>query len=214
MATPCSCTSNSCRRYVCPNACSTKARITRRVRMPMSLFVTRRAAYSVSPQGQDDFSGPSDRRMRSVNTLTGKVGVDKKHNSYARYLARKVGPVLRRNIQYGQSNSLTGATECGYNCCCYCSQKIDNGNTGMTYIPQIGDTATQAGGVGDGATGIVIAVGFTEPDVDWFTIKANDCNNLFSEGGTITVGVGGFTHQTDIYTVSTVTTCGSGTSLS
>jgi hypothetical protein len=180
----------------------------------MSLFVTRRAAYSVSPQGQDDFSGPSDRRVRSVNTLTGKVGVDKKHNSYARYLARKVGPVLRRNIQYGQSNSLTGATECGYNCCCYCSQKIDSGDTGMTHQPQIGDTATQTFG-GTGATGIVIAVGFTEPDVDWFTIKANDCNNLFTEGGTIHVGdESGIAYQTSVYTVSTVTTCGSGTSLS
>ena len=58
--------------------------------MPMTLSSSRKASLAVSKVG-DTFSGPSDRLVPSVNTLTGKVGVDKKHNSFARYLARKTG---------------------------------------------------------------------------------------------------------------------------
>ena len=71
--------------------CSTYARITRRVRMPMSLFLSKRSAFSISQRKmllsgstgvpKDSFSGPSDRSIPSVNPITGKVGVDKKHNS-------------------------------------------------------------------------------------------------------------------------------------
>jgi len=210
MSIDCVFTSGPCSRYVCPNPCSTRRIITRRVRMPMSLFTSRRSAFSIGTQREDPFSGPSDRAVPAVNPITGSVGVDKKHNSYARYLGRLKAPVLRQNMQYGTIDPATGVPECGYNCCCYCSQKIDNGNTGMSYVPQIGDIAVQTGGAGAGATGTVIAVGATPPDIDWFTIKADDCNNLFTEGGTITIAGGSFTHQTDIYTITTVTTCSSG----
>ena len=100
-----------CDKYVCPNPCSTLRVIQRRVRMPMTLSSSKKASLVVSKAG-DTFSGPSDRLVPSVNTLTGKVGVDKKHNSFARYLARKKGPVLRRDLQFRR-----GTVECGKNCC-------------------------------------------------------------------------------------------------
>ena len=111
-------TSFDCWHYSCPcennvyqKPCSTIRVIQRRVRMPMTLSSSRKASLAVSRVG-DTFSGPSDRLVPSVNTLTGKVGVDKKHNSFARYLARKTGPVIRRDLRYSR-----GTHECGQNCC-------------------------------------------------------------------------------------------------
>ena len=100
-----------CENNVCQNPCSTIRVIQRRVRMPMTLSSSRKASLAVSMRG-DTFSGPSDRLVRSVNTLTGKVGVDKKHNSFARYLARKTGPVIRSDLQYTR-----GTIKCEENCC-------------------------------------------------------------------------------------------------
>ena len=105
-----------CEKYVCPNPCSTLKRIQRRVRMPMSLFVSRESAFSIASlaAGGDTFSGPSDRNVRAVNPITGKVGVDKKKNSYARYLGRLKGPVLRKDRVFGPASNLT---LCGETCC-------------------------------------------------------------------------------------------------
>jgi len=124
-----------CDKDVCQNPCSTLRVIQRRVRMPMTLSSSRKASLTVSKVG-DTFSGPSDRLVSSVNTLTAKVGVDKKHNSFARYLARKTGPVIRRDLQFRR-----GTIECGQNCCCppCCEDSLpsdtilDVGNTGSNY---------------------------------------------------------------------------------
>ena len=114
-----------CENNVCQKPCSTIRVIQRRVRMPMTLSSSRKASLAVSKVG-DTFSGPSDRLVPSVNTLTGKVGVDKKHNSFARYLARKTGPVIRRDLQYSR-----GTIECGQNCCCppCCEDSLPTGTT-------------------------------------------------------------------------------------
>jgi len=124
-----------CDNDVCQNSCSTLRVIQRRVRMSMTLSSSRKASLAVSKIG-DTFSGPSDRLVPSVNTMTGKVGVDKKHNSFARYLARKTGPVIRRDLQFRR-----GTIECGQNCCCppCCEDSLpsdtilDVGNTSSIY---------------------------------------------------------------------------------
>jgi len=41
------------------------------------------------------FNGTSDRASPSINPITKKKGVDKKHGSYARYLALKKGNIIR-----------------------------------------------------------------------------------------------------------------------
>lgn len=114
----------SCNKYVCQNPCSTLARIQRRVRMPMNLWTSRKAAFNISgfganthattsnPTATDPFSGPSDRATPSLNTITGKSGVDKKHNSYARYLGRKKAPILRADMQYSASGGVCVNTAC------------------------------------------------------------------------------------------------------
>ena len=40
------------------------------------------------------FDNSSDRQTRSLNPITKKRGVDLKHNSYARFLARKKGKTI------------------------------------------------------------------------------------------------------------------------
>jgi len=90
--------------------------------MPMNLWTSRQAAFNISGFGPnshatkhnkvaaDPFSGPSDRAHPSLNTITGKRGVDKKHNSYARYLGRKKAPILRADMQYGANFGGSGNT--------------------------------------------------------------------------------------------------------
>ena len=121
----CSCVTCNCSKYVCPKPCSTLARIQHRVRMPMSLWVSRRSTLNISgfgansratsqnPVAADPFSGPSDRASRSLNIITGKRGVDKKHNSYARYLGRKKAPVLRSNMKYSAAGKICSTSCCG-----------------------------------------------------------------------------------------------------
>ena len=118
----CSCAPCNCNNRAPPNACSTTARIRRRVRMPMSLWVSRRSTLNISGFGPnaldannttDPFSGPSDRSRRSLNTITNKRGVDKKHNSYARYLGRKKAPVLRSNMKYSAAGKICSTSCCG-----------------------------------------------------------------------------------------------------
>jgi len=88
----------------------------------MSLFTTRQSAFSISQQGtasvtnNDNFSGPSDRAIPSVNPITGSVGVDKKHNSYARYLGRLKGPVLRADARYDLTK-INPTLSCGDTLC-------------------------------------------------------------------------------------------------
>lgn len=174
-----------CDNDVCLNTCSTLKRITRRVRMPMSLFVSRQSAFSIGSlaAGGDTFSGPSDRNVRAVNPITGKVGVDKKKNSYARYLGRLKGPVLRKNAAFA-ANIVTNG--CGNTCCCYCSQTIKSKDTGtgVFHLLQVGDTVVQAT---TGATGTIIWVGSglgDGGDEDHFIASVKDCeNNPFVDSG-------------------------------
>jgi len=177
----------SCNKYVCPKPCSTLARIQRRVRMPMNLWTSRQAAFNISGFGAnshatkynkvatDPFSGPSDRARPSLNTITGKRGVDKKHNSYARYLGRKKAPILRADMQYGASVGGCGNTVC----CCQCQQLIrveDTGNIALQNA-QVGDIVTQDG---TDAMGVIIATEHNTGiagDLDRILVKVDDCES-------------------------------------
>ena len=188
---PCSCSSSncpciscSCAKNVCPNPCSTRARIERRVRMPMTLFTSRQSAFNISgygtnkrtgdPYATDPFAGPSDRQRRAINPLTGKRGVDKKHNSYARYLGRKKAPILRADMQYGAK--VGGCSEAV--CCCFCEQVIQTADTGNLDLQHVqgGDIVTQENN--PGARGVVIQVihnsGIAH-DLDQIVIRVDDC---------------------------------------
>ncbi len=73
----------------------TNKRIENTVRVSSSLYSMNLAALNVSRSG-DKFNGPSDRTQSSVDPITKAVGVDVKHGSYERYLARKKGGLLRK----------------------------------------------------------------------------------------------------------------------
>ena len=70
-------------------------RINNTVRMPASLYTVQKSTLVVNDSSPStalpSFGGPSDRENPSVDVITASVGVDKKHNSYDRYLARKKG---------------------------------------------------------------------------------------------------------------------------
>ena len=68
-------------------------RIQNTVRVPSSLYSMNLATLNVSQSG-DKFSGLSDRTQQSVDPITKGVGVDVKHGSYARYLAKKKKTLL------------------------------------------------------------------------------------------------------------------------
>ena len=219
----CNCVSCSCKRYSCPRPCSTLARIQRRVRMPMTLYSARQSAFNISgfgvngrgtpnnPHDVDPFSGPSDRPTRSFNTITGKRGVDKKHNSYARYLGRKKAPVLRADMQYG--GNIGGCFEAM--CCCICEQVIkteDTGNIDLQHA-QVGDNVSQTNGSLI-AEGVIIAVernsGIAQ-DLDRIIIKVTDCTNSpflsFNNDNPNPLIIGGVP-TTLPFTVITTNTCG------
>ena len=183
----CSCVTCNCNKYVCPKPCSTLARIQRRVRMPMTLWTSRKSAFNISgfdsnshatgqnPRASDPFSGPSDRASRSLNTITGKRGVDKKHNSYARYLGRRKAPILRADMEYGAAVGGCG----NHICCCECQQWLrveDTGNIALQNS-QVGDIVTQ----GDSsARGVIIAIERNTGiagDLDRILVKVDDCAN-------------------------------------
>jgi hypothetical protein len=103
---PCGASNINC--HQCPTTCQGKdihnlngQRINRQVRMSGSLQIFKKKAAAVSRMvGQSAFpshlsqvGGPGD-LISSIN-LKKKSGVDKKHGSYARFLARKTGGVLR-----------------------------------------------------------------------------------------------------------------------
>tara|TARA_B100000085_G_scaffold276930_1_gene296710 strand:- start:1556 stop:1897 length:342 start_codon:yes stop_codon:yes gene_type:complete len=73
----------------------TNKRIQNTVRVPSSLYSMNLATLNVSQKG-DKFNGLSDRTQQSVDPITKAVGVDVKHGSYARYLARKKGGLVRK----------------------------------------------------------------------------------------------------------------------
>jgi len=117
------------------------------------------------------FQNQSDRAQRSVNPITKKRGVDKKHNSYARYLARKKGKII---------------------CCCACTQLITQGYTGVSWPTNIplGSYAIQAS---TGATGIVVAIttgGGLLGDIDTITIRSSNCKFIAgaTNGNNIVIG--------------------------
>ena len=212
----CSCVKCNCSQYVCPKPCSTLARIQRRVRMPMTLWTSRKSAFNISgfdsnshatgqnPHASDPFSGPSDRASRSLNTITGKRGVDKKHNSYARYLGRRKAPILRADMQYGAALGGCGNTVC----CCECQQLLrveDTGNIALQNA-QVGDIVTQQG---KGARGVIIQVRHNEGqygDLTRILVRVDDCvHNSFISGPTISINGQSTIHD---MTVITTDTCG------
>ena len=179
--------------------------------MPMTLYTSRQSAFSINIKGPDLFSGPSDRYQTDGTPWGGTKGVAKKHNSYARYLGRLKGPVLRRDMRYG--DAIGGCSEA--QCCCYCEQTIKNGDTGspVFVLLQVGDTVTQGN-----ASGTIIWVGSglgTAGDEDHFIARVDDCENnpfvdtdgttplqyQFFRGGTL-LGT-----QSSLITVTSTTTC-------
>ena len=132
-------------------------------------------ATSQNPVAADPFSGPSDRAHRSLNTITGKRGVDKKHNSYARYLGRRKAPILRADMQYGAAVGGCGNTIC----CCECQQLIrveDTGNIALQNA-QVGDIVTQNTD-NYTANGVIIAIERNTGiagDLDRILVKVDDC---------------------------------------
>ena len=189
----CKCATCSCNQYVCPKPCSTLARIQRRVRMPMTLFTSRQSAFNISgfdsnSRASDPFSGPSDRASRSLNTITGKRGVDKKHNSYARYLGRRKAPILRADMEYGAAVGGCGNTIC----CCECQQTIRIKGSQTQGNPldnaQVGDIVTQSVSSPSPspspytASGVIIAIERLGGDLDRIIVKVDDCAKLFVSG--------------------------------
>ena len=185
----------------------------------MTLWTDRQAAFNISgfganshatsqnPVAADPFSGPSDRAHRSLNTITGKRGVDKKHNSYARYLGRRKAPILRADMQYGAAVGGCGNTIC----CCECQQLIrveDTGNIALQNA-QVGDIVTQDG---TDAMGVIIATEHNTGiagDLDRILVKVDDCesnpfitsepgsdNHIFINGAPIQAAVTVFTTDT------------------
>ena len=199
MATSCTCASSSCRHYVCPKPCSTLSRVQRRVRMPMTLYTSRQSAFSINVKGPDLFSGPSDRYQTNGTPWGGKKGVAKKHNSYARYLGRLKGPVLRRDMRYG--DAVGGCSEA--QCCCFCEQTLFNQDTGLPTL-FVGDTVSQSG---TNATGTIIKIELlpTPPhDVERVTIRVDDCSSLFDDSA-ITIDRLGYPWSN--FTIIETTTC-------
>ena len=187
----CSCVKCNCSQYVIPKPCSTLARVQRRVSMPMTLWTSRQSAFNISgfgpnsrassqnPVATDPFSGPSDRPQHSLNNITGKRGVDKKHNSYARYLGRRKAPILRADMQYGAAVGGCGNTIC----CCECQQTIRIQGSQATGDPldnaQVGDIVAQSY---SSATGVIIAIERLSADLDRIIVKVDDCAKLFVSG--------------------------------
>ena len=161
--------------------------------MPMTLWTDRQAAFNISgfdsnshangqnPRASDPFSGPSDRASRSLNTITGKRGVDKKHNSYARYLGRRKAPILRADMEYGAAVGGCG----NHICCCECQQTIRIKGSQQTGDPldnaQVGDIVTQSVAWPSHytASGVIIAIERLGGDQDRIIVKVNDCTELF-----------------------------------
>jgi len=187
----CSCVKCNCSQYVCPKPCSTLARIQRRVRMPMTLWTSRKSAFNISgfdsnsratgqnPHASDPFSGPSDRASRSLNTITGKRGVDKKHNSYARYLGRRKAPILRADMEYGAAVGGCGNTICCHQCECQQLLRVDDTGNFALQTAQVGDIVTQKVEQGSyTASGVIIAIERNTGlvgDLDRILVKVDDC---------------------------------------
>ena len=199
----CKCATCSCNQYVCPKPCSTLARIQRRVRMPMTLFTSRQSAFNISgfdsnsratsqnKVASDPFSGPSDRASRSLNTITGKRGVDKKHNSYARYLGRRKAPILRADMEYGAAVGGCGNTICCHQCECQQTIRILGSQAPGDPLDnvQVGDIVTQSTGTTATVTasGVIIAIERLGSDLDRIIVKLDDCAKLFIGGNHDTI---------------------------
>ena len=165
-------------------------RINKTTRTSSSMHLMKKATLTIN-ELRPTFQGQSDRNIRSVNPITKKVGVDKKHNSYARYLARKKGKTI---------------------CCCTCTQLIKSSDTGSSWsgVAKVGMTVKQDDTL---ATGVVIAMTFNgglAGDIDTVTIRSNDCK--FEEGTLKTLHF--FKGNTEIgtldgasITVTTLDTC-------
>jgi hypothetical protein len=170
-------------------------RINKLVRLSSSLHLMKKATQTINIM-RPTFKNTSDRFQTSRNPITNKRGVDKKHNSYARYLARKKGKTI---------------------CCCACTQIITQGGTGVSWptnIP-IGSAAIQ---VSTGATGVVVAIttgGGMLGDIDTITIRSNDCKfipgavdgNDIIIGGASGGGGGAPGNKLEGFNVSTINNC-------
>ena len=118
--------------------------------------------------------------------------------SQEKYVGSYPACVTGRDGKQQCQNAYRKASCC--DCDCICDQIIDNNTTGLSYIPQVGDKATQAF---SGASGIVTSTSFTPPDLDGFTIKNDDCNILFIPGQDIIItGPAGQTETIYSFTIT------------
>lgn len=110
------------------------------------------------------FDNSSDRRTRSLNPITKKRGVDLKHNSYARFLARKKGKTI---------------------CCCVCTQTLTNQDTGLDGLLNVGDKIKQ---ITTGVTGEIISIeyglGIAEDETKYI-IRLDGCPPLINPADNI-----------------------------
>jgi len=103
------------------------------------------------------FKTQSDRFQTSRNPITNKRGVDKKHNSYARYLARKKGKTI---------------------CCCACTQLVTR--TGVVVWPHtipIGAEILVPNN--PGGKGVVVVVNKSGGAIDSIIIRSENCLRPF-----------------------------------
>ena len=171
-------------------------RINKTTRTSSSMYLMKKSTQTIN-EFRPTFQGQSDRSIRSVNPITKKVGVDKKHNSYARYLARKKGKTI---------------------CCCVCTQLITKSGTGLawpTTIP-INAVVSQAA---TGAIGFVVAFttgGGTAGDIDTITIRSDNCKfvekiasgyDLVIQGATGGAVTPGNTIESNSLKIETINNC-------
>ena len=131
---------------------------------------------------------------------------NKRCMSYDRSLEKYVGSypacVTGRDGKRHCQNAYRKASCC--DCDCICDQIIDNNTTNLSYIPQVGDRATQAV---SNASGTIISTSFTQSELDGFTIKNDDCKTLFVPAGQtsnniIITGPAGQTEDIYVFTIT------------
>ncbi len=171
-------------------------RINKTVRSSSSMHLMKKATHTIN-EFRPTFQGQSDRSIRSVNPITKKVGVDKKHNSYARYLARKKGKTI---------------------CCCVCTQLITKSGTGLawpTTIP-INAVVSQAATGAIGFVGAFTTGGGTAGDIDTITIRSDNCKfvekiasgyDLVIQGATGGDATPGNTIESNSLKIETINNC-------
>ena len=134
-------------------------RINNSVRLSSSLHLMQKATQTVNAL-RPTFKTQSDRFQTSRNPITNKRGVDKKHNSYARYLARKKGKTI---------------------CCCACTQLVTRtaGVVATLWPHTIPIGAEILVPNNPGGKGVVVVVNKSGGAIDSIIIRSENCLRPF-----------------------------------